>query len=151
MESLVKGEKQTEVATIRNQLGAVFQGQTRSKVTRSKVNCYCWLQPSTPDVLPLLVVAIVLAALCFLHSTCTAPYVPVAQQIIGSSSGSTVQSRKGASGSVLDHANALMLTNSRAHQNITSAITHSSGQLNEHMLPPTPRLLLQFLNSYLCV
>lgn len=54
-----------------------------------------------------------------------------------------------------DHANALMLTNRWAHQNITSAITRSSGQLNEHMLPHThpspPPLLLQFLNSYLCV
>lgn len=37
-----------------------------------------------------------------------------------------------------DHANVLVLTNSQAHQNITtSAITQSWGQPNEHM-PPSP-------------
>lgn len=51
-----------------------------------------------------------------------------------------------------DHANVLVLTNSRAHQNITMAITQSWGWPNEHMLPPPDNPPPpQFLNSYLCV
>lgn len=38
-----------------------------------------------------------------------------------------------------DHANVLVLTNSLAHQNITTAITQIWGRPNEHMLPsPAP-------------
>lgn len=55
-------------------------------------------------------------------------------------------------GSLLgDHANVLVLTNSRAHQNITTAITQSRGRHNEHMLPlpdnlpPIPKLLFMCL------